>query len=146
MALILAPKLKADVTKTIKMLIIHDLGEIYAGDHHAFKRIPQNRYQKELLAIKKIVKPLPPDTQEEFISLWIEFEECQSLESRLAKTFDKLEVLIQHNEADISTWSKKEYSFNVVYGDEFCEFNPMLKTLRQLIKDECQKKIEQKSK
>jgi len=57
---------------------------------------------------------LPPNVGNEIMSLWLEFEEMKTDEARLVNLIDRLEVLIQHNETDISNWNNLEK--NIHYG------------------------------
>ena len=47
-----------------------------------------------------------------------------------------MECLVQHNEADISTWLPLEYQLNLTYGNERAEFSPYLRELRQMIRQD----------
>ena len=67
-------------------------------------------------------------------------EEQQTLEAKLFKALDGLEAVIQHNEADLSTWSDNEYEVNLTYAEDKCEFSSYLKNLRSVIKEETIKK------
>ena len=54
-------------------------------------------------------------------------------EAKLYKALDKLEALIQHNEADISTWLPLEYDLQMTYGQEECEAFPYIRRLREIV-------------
>ena len=66
-------------------------------------------------------------------------------EARLYKALDRLEALIQHNEADVSTWLPLEYELQQTYGMADCAFDPWLKALRQAVLRDSLKKIEGKT-
>ena len=66
-------------------------------------------------------------------ALYDEMEAMQTLEARLCKALDKLEVLIQHNEAGLSTWLPLERDMNLTYADEYVAFSDALKRLRREI-------------
>jgi len=55
---------------------------------------------------------------------------------------DKLEAVIQHNDADISTWNKIEYGLNLTYGNTHTDYHPFLKILRSLVKRTTLEKID----
>lgn len=59
--------------------------------------------------------------------------ELKTLESRIFKALDKMEALIQHNEADISSWLPLEYELNLTYGEKEVEFSEYMKDLRAAI-------------
>ena len=54
-------------------------------------------------------------------AVW-EMEEQRTLEAKIFKALDKMEALISHNEADISTWLPLEYELNLTYGRRRCSF------------------------
>ncbi len=133
---------KVDIEKVLKMILIHDLAEVYAGDSWAFGDIPANKHEQEFAALKKLTKDLPEYTAKEFIELWHEFEARVTPEAKFAVALDKLEVLIQHNEADIRSWDEKEYDFNYSYAYDKVEFSRTLRIFRDLILEETIEKIE----
>lgn len=133
---------KIDIAKVLKMILIHDLGEVYAGDYVVFKEVPANKHELEKTALEKLLLDLPEATREELMSLWLEFEERQTAEAKFAVALDKLEVLIQHNEACISTWEEKEYELNYEYAYDKITHDSTLKVLRDLILEETIEKIE----
>ena len=56
-------------------------------------------------------------------------------------TIDKLEAIVQHNESDISSWEPHEYQLNMTYADEAVAWSPVLKELREAIRDDTKAKI-----
>ncbi|MHA2189839.1 MAG: HD domain-containing protein [Candidatus Thorarchaeota archaeon] len=98
MALLLseyANSIDIDLLKVIKMLLIHDLVEIYAGDTYAYDLVSNTHKEKrEREAAKRIFGILPDDQNEEMLSLWEEFESMSTPEARLASALDKLQPLI----------------------------------------------------
>jgi putative hydrolase of HD superfamily len=134
---------KIDIGKVLQMITIHDLAEIYAGDHHAWKGVLENKQQLEREALSKLLQHLPKEKKEELTTIWEEFEERKSLESKFAQAVEKIETLIQHNEADLATWNETERGdFNLVYASDKCEFNAVIKELREIVRKETQKKLE----
>ena len=67
-------------------------------------------------------------------------------EAKLYKALDKMETLIQHNEADISTWIPIEYENNLTYGREEVKFSEYMTRLKEVIDGQTRKKIEAKDK
>lgn len=87
-------KLNLDAFKCIKMGIIHELGEIYAGDYTPYDEITkEEKHIKEKEAILKVLSTL--DTDNDFLSLWNEFEESETAEAKFIKNVDQLEFLLQ---------------------------------------------------
>jgi putative hydrolase of HD superfamily len=127
---------KVDLSKSIRMAIVHDLVEVNFRDIPAFKAKPTNKSALERRSLKKLVKPLPVHLQDEIIELWEEYEAAETPEAIFVKSLDKTEVLLQHNEADIKYLTKKEIPFNLVHGKIYTDKDSFLKEFRQLMDDE----------
>ena len=126
---------EADSGKLILMCLCHDLGEAVTGDIPAFSKTDSHRNQ-EKDAIRNLLDYLPQPYCGELKALFAEMEEQKTLEARIYKALDALECLIQHNEADLSTWLPLEHQLNLTYGDERTAFSPYLKALRQMIRQD----------
>ena len=90
---------KLNMEKVISMLLIHDLGEIYAGDTWVFddeKKV--HAHDRELASIEKTMSLLPEATYLNMKNSWLEFEKGQSPEARYARVIDALVPLINHLE------------------------------------------------
>ncbi len=70
--------------------------------------------------------------------------ELNTDEAKLYKALDNLEAVIQHNEADISTWIPLEYDLQFTYGADKVKFSPYLKELKEEIDQRTTEKIAQK--
>lgn len=126
-----------DLFHVLKMIIVHDLGEVYAGDYQVYgKTVPDNKQELESRALNKLLKALPTYSKEELFALWDEFEHRETEEAKFAVALDKLEVLIQHNEANPSTYLPGEGEYNLTYADDRVAHNETLKQFRDLIRDE----------
>jgi putative hydrolases of HD superfamily len=89
----------------VRMLLVHDLVEIDAGDtfcYSAEQRQTQMRREKE--AAKRIFGLLPDQQAEELRLLWREFETRQTPESRFANAIDRLQPLLQAIQTQGKTW------------------------------------------
>lgn len=96
-AMILGDHLGADTLKLIKMALIHDIPELSCGDITPHDGISlEEKRKKEEDGIKKILLNLP--NGQEYVDLWREFEEGKSIESKILKDIDKLEMAIQASE------------------------------------------------
>jgi putative hydrolase of HD superfamily len=96
LALFLADEyhLKLDTTKVIRMALIHDLGEVYAGDFTPKDAIEQNqKYQLEKESILQVLNKLPHGL--EWIALWEDYEKGESPESQFVHQLDRLEMALQ---------------------------------------------------
>ncbi len=130
-----------DIDKVIRMCIIHDLGEAITGDIPAFDKTDTDRVSEYELAINKF-KTFPAPISTEFAELYTEMEKQETKEARFYKALDKLEAVIQHNEADISSWTEHEKELNKTYGYEYVKEFPFLKELRDEMKKDTLEKIE----
>lgn len=138
MAMVIGPNLKiaVDINKVIKMVIVHDLGEIHYKDNWAFNKQPKDKVQAERAALKKLTRTLSTELRAEIVSLWEEFEALKTPEARFAKFLDKTEVLLQHDEADLKFLNKKEIPFNLYHGKEHAEHDEFLRAFRQAVNKE----------
>ena len=65
----------------------------------------------------------------------------ETTESRIFRALDRMEAIIQHNEADISTWLPLEYELNLTYGEKEAEFSEYMKRLKQAANEDTVRKI-----
>lgn len=104
-----------DVLRVIKMLLIHDIVEIDAGDVFFFdKTQSHDNRQEEYDAAERIFGLLPEDQAEEFKSLWIEFEEQKSFDAQFAKVMDRLEPMLQNASNQGGTWMEHDVHYDTV--------------------------------
>ena len=129
-----------DMDKVIKMCLIHDMGEAITGDIPAFEKTDKDR-KVENKKVEQLTDILPEPVRAEWKALFEEMEAMETQEARLYKSLDKLEAVIQHNEADISTWEPHEYDLNLTYADDIVAFIPYLRSLREAIRDDTKQKI-----
>ncbi|MCR5492056.1 MAG: HD domain-containing protein [Streptococcus sp.] len=88
---------KLDIGKVTLMLLLHDLGEIYAGDTWVYDTTGKAvSHDKEYLSLQKSLAVLPIIQGEKFTELWLEFEKGNSPEARYARIIDALVPLINH--------------------------------------------------
>lgn len=133
MAMLLRPEFpEADMDRVIRMCLIHDLGEAFTGDIPAFDKTREDEAE-ENRRFHELVAGLPEDTRQEFGELLAEMEALQTPEARIYKALDKLEAVIQHNEADIATWLPLEYDLQLRYGAENVTFSPYMTALKEEI-------------
>jgi len=88
---------KIDITIVIKMLLIHDLVEIYTGDTFLYDQEKRDQIKEdEAEAAAKIFSLLPSDQKDEYLKLWNEFEERKTKESQYAAVLDNFQPLLNH--------------------------------------------------
>jgi putative hydrolases of HD superfamily len=112
-----------NLEKIIKMALIHDICEVYAGDATPYdsllpkdndknkirelvktwprfsekerKRLSEKKYKKEKEALEKLLKSLPSDLKNEIMRLWLEYEKGHSPEGKFFKHADRIENFLQ---------------------------------------------------
>lgn len=96
-----------DALKVLKMLLVHDVVEIDAGD--VFVYDTQGRsdvVEAEQAAAARIFGLLPTSIGSDLIALWEEFEAGESAEARFAKAMDRVNPVLQNLNAEMSSWSE----------------------------------------
>ena len=131
---------EADMDKLIRMCLIHDLGEAFTGDIPTFDKTAQDEKTEEDL-LSSWVASLPEPYAGEMRALYAEMNARETLEAKIYKALDNLEAVIQHNEADLSTWIEREYSLNLTYGNDKVAFSPYLTELRKAVREDTEAKI-----
>lgn len=107
---------KIDLLKVIKMVLIHDIVEIDAGDIFLYDtQINHNNTEEELKAAKRIFGLLPEKQAEEFIQIWEEFEAGETNEAKFAKSMDRFEPLLQNTSNKGGTWKEFDVDYEKVY-------------------------------
>lgn len=104
-----------DLLRVLKMILIHDLVEIDAGDTFAYD--PQGQLDKkdrEERAAERIFNLLPKDQAEEVFALWREFETGQTEEAKYAHALDKLQPVLQNYYTQGKSWRQHKVSSNQV--------------------------------
>lgn len=96
---------KLNLLRTLKLLLMHDLVEIYAGDTFLFDHVSrQTKRKKEDEAAKKLFAKLPNDLKKELKELWLEFEAGKTREAKTAHSMDKLQPILQNILSDGYGW------------------------------------------
>jgi 5'-deoxynucleotidase YfbR-like HD superfamily hydrolase len=94
-----------DVGHTIRLVVVHDLVEVYAGDTPLYDdKARTSQAERELAAADRLFGLLPVDQAREFRALWDEFEARVTPEARFAKAIDRLEPNLLNWMAGGGTW------------------------------------------
>ena len=105
-----------DVLKVLKMVLIHDIVEIDAGDTFIYdSEKNHSNTDEELIAAKRIFGLLPTEQAEEFIAIWEEFEADVTDEAKFAKSMDRFEPLLQNTSNNGGTWAEFNVPYQKVY-------------------------------
>lgn len=109
-------KSKVDVNKVIQMLLIHDLVEIFAGDTFAYDLSGyEDKFKRESDAMEKLKTYLNKEMGEMLESLWMEFENMESNESKFANAMDRLQPMLSNICCgEHSTWVEKKIKLSQV--------------------------------
>jgi len=132
-----------DLLKVVKMVLIHDLVEIDAGDTFCYdEKGYLDKEEREQKAAQRLFHLLPSDQAEEFFSLWREFEELRTPESRYAACLDRIQPLFLNYHTNGHTWQKPGVtSEKVLKRNELLKANmPVLWELaKEIIEDSIKK-------
>lgn len=94
-----------DVLRTVSMLLIHDLVEIYAGDTYAYDELAkQSQRAREQDAAERLFGILPADQEQMMRELWEEFEAEESGEAKFAHTMDNIQPMMLNAASDGKAW------------------------------------------
>ncbi|MEL6665418.1 MAG: HD domain-containing protein [Pseudomonadota bacterium] len=117
-ALVLAPlaPTAVNIDRVVKMLLVHDVVEIDAGDTpiHGGKGLEEQAVREEKAA-ERLFGLLPKEQEVQLRTLWEEFEAAKSQDARFAKALDRLQPLIQNVYTDGGTWAEANVSEQQVY-------------------------------
>ncbi len=104
-----------DVAKSMMMAIIHDIVEIDAGDTYAYDDDGlKSQNEREKSAARRIFGLLPDDQRDELISLFEEFEACESAEARFARVMDNFQPLLLNDSNGGNDWREHNVSYEQV--------------------------------
>jgi len=96
-----------DVLRVLKMLIIHDLVEIDAGDTFAYDTAAMaDQHAREAIAADRIFGLLPADQTTEFRALWDEFEAQETTTAKFAAACDRFQPMLLNLKTKGASWQK----------------------------------------
>ncbi len=133
MALVLAPHFPGiDVSKLLRICLVHDLGEAISGDiSAALQASLPNKAEQERADLVQLVQPLPDAVRADLVALWDEYDTASSPEAKVAKGLDKLETILQHNQGVMPAGF--DFLFNIDYGAAYTRDHPVLAALRGVL-------------
>lgn len=138
--------IKFDVLRTHKMIIVHDLVEIYTGDDWVTdEKEKKSKKLKELNAAKTIFNILPVDLSKKMLDLWKEYDSGLSIEAKIAKGLDKISYTLQYSISKKIEWNKKYATKKESrdYALPHISHNEVLTELFDCLLDELEDMIEQ---
>ena len=94
-----------DIGRAVKMCVVHDLIEIYAGDTFAFDpKANEDKAIREEKAADKLFSQLPEDLGKEIRDLWEEFDAMNTPDSKYAACMDRIQPFLHNSLTDGWTW------------------------------------------
>lgn len=97
-----------DLLKTLKMILMHDVVEIDAGDTYAYDEVGKlSQAEREEKAAHRLYGMLPEKQAKEYYALWREFEERRTPEAKFARTMDNLQPLMLNDATDGKAWAER---------------------------------------
>jgi putative hydrolase of HD superfamily len=105
-----------DIDRVIRMALVHDLIEIYAGDTFAYDVIGnKDKAERETAAADKLFSLLPDHQSIEYRALWEEFERMDTPDAIYASAVDRLQPFLNNYLTDGHTWVKHNVTVSQVY-------------------------------
>lgn len=105
-----------DLLKVLKMVLLHDIVEIDAGDTFLYDTTKNHtNTDEENIAAQRIFGLLPDDQAKEFLAIWVEFEDGETNDAKFAKAIDRLEPILQNISNQGGTWTEYNVPFDIVY-------------------------------
>ena len=119
----------ADVARVVRMVLVHDLVEIDAGDAFCYDPVAvMGKVEREQACADRLFGMLPPDQGAELRALWDEFEAGSTPDGRFANALDRLQPLLQNLHTRGGTWR-----LNGVARDQVLKrMEPIRETLPEL--------------
>ena len=105
-----------DVSRVIRMVLVHDLIEIYAGDTFCYdKEGNRDKAAREAAAADQLYALLPADQAGEYRALWEEFDRMDTPDSRFAAALDRVQPIINNYLTEGHTWKLGHVTSAQVY-------------------------------
>jgi len=83
-----------DLNRVLRMALLHDIGEVYAGDIIPSDQVSEaEKHRLERASLEKVLGKLP--ARQEYLELWLEFEHGESPEAIFVRQIDRLEMGLQ---------------------------------------------------
>jgi len=118
-----------NIAKVLRMLVVHDVVEIDAGDTFAYDTAGNaTKEERERLAADRIFGLLPTGLREELRSLWEEFDAAATPEARFANAVDRIQPFLQNRETGGGTW----HTHNLSRDQVLARMDPVRTALPQL--------------
>ena len=97
-----------DSEKILKMVLLHDLAESKIGDYTPEQIDAEKKKKLENNAFLEIIQSLPQPIKSQYLKIWQEYQENNSVESKLVHQIDKLEMVLQAKDYQKSGYPKEK--------------------------------------
>lgn len=105
-----------NLDRVIRMALVHDLVEVYAGDTFAYDTAGyEDKELREQEAADKLFALLPPEQNVQYRSLWDEFEEMSTPDALYAAAIDRLQPFLSNYKTDGHTWVLHKVTSDQIY-------------------------------
>ena len=104
-----------NIDRVIKMLLLHDLGEIDAGDTIVYDSHTIEVKEQEDAGFRRILQLLPEEQQNDYLILWEEFESAQTADAKYAKAIDRIPPLLHNLHGEGHSWKTHNISKEKVF-------------------------------
>ena len=105
-----------DINHVIKMLLIHDLGEIDAGDTIIYSGETAAIKAQEAAGVARVFGLLPDEQAQYFLMLWQEFELGETAEAKFARAVDRIPPLLHNLHGDGHSWRDNNVAAEKVFS------------------------------
>ncbi len=107
---------KINIDRVVRMALVHDLVEVYAGDTFCYdEKGNEDKAQREADAADKLFALLPEDQAREYRGLWEEFDAGETHDAAYANAIDRLQPLVNNHLTYGHTWKKGSVTSDKVY-------------------------------
>ncbi|MFM2590222.1 HD domain-containing protein [Vibrio sp. TBV020] len=128
-----------DITRVVKMLLLHDIVEIDAGDTFVYDTAASaEQEEKELKAAHRLFGMLPQDQGNELLELWLEFESASSADAKFAKALDRIIPMLLNFHNQGQSWQEHGVS-----REQALSVNQKIQFGSQVLWDKAQQIIEE---
>lgn len=104
-----------DMDRVVRMLLVHDIGEIDTGDTIVFAEGGwEDRKAAEQAAVKRIFRMLMEDQAADFLALWQEFDRAETAEARFAHAIDRAMPVLLNLANEGQSWRENGISYERV--------------------------------
>jgi putative hydrolase of HD superfamily len=105
-----------DIDRVIRMLLIHDLGEIDAGDTIIYQSETAENKAAEAAGVARLLGMLPHGQGEAYLALWHEFEAGETADSRFARAIDRVPPLLHNLHSEGYSWRENRVPKEQVFA------------------------------